>query len=443
MNLKTRVGLLAGAAALTLTGVGSAATAIDGRNDDLAQRLAAAEAKIAAMEASQNKDWLTEQRATEIKGLVQDVLADADTRASLLQAGMTSGYDKGFILGSQDGNYLFRINLLMQQRFILDWRDDSPGVDTTMYGFENTRSKFIFSGNLVNPTWYYRVDINLGSNGGGVFDSRTGTGNAYLGHNYENGWKIQMGSMKAPFLREELVEAQYQLAVERSNLNYVFTGGYADGLMVGYAGEQFRFNGMFSDGIFTGQTPVPASDTDFALTARGEFMLQGNWDQFEDFSNGKDDESGVLLGAALHYEDGESGTAAGETEIFGFTADASLEFGGANLFASLVWLDVETAPAPGISPFGLLVQGGFFFTDNWELFGRLEWSDFDVAGAEDLTIFTLGATRYFAGHNAKWTTDLGFGLEEVQVAAPITGWQVDGPTNDGQIVLRTQLQIMF
>ena len=78
MSLKTRVGLLAGATALTLTGVSVAGPA---SNDDVAQRLAAAEAKIAAMEAANNQNWLTEQRAAEIKGLVQDVLADADTRS--------------------------------------------------------------------------------------------------------------------------------------------------------------------------------------------------------------------------------------------------------------------------------------------------------------------------------------------------------------------------
>ena len=104
MSLTTRVGLLAGAAALTLTGISNARPAGETSNDDVAQRLAAAEAKIAAMEAAQNQSWLTEQRASEIRGLVQDVLADADTRASLLQTGMTAGYDNGAVIGSADGN---------------------------------------------------------------------------------------------------------------------------------------------------------------------------------------------------------------------------------------------------------------------------------------------------------------------------------------------------
>jgi hypothetical protein len=254
-----------------------------------------------------------------------------------------------------------------------------------------------------------------------------------------------MGSMKLPFTREELVDAQYQLAVERSNVNYLFgtlAGGYADGLMVRYAGEQLQFMGMFSDGANTGQSPWQVADTEYAITARGEFKFSGNWDQFKDFSNTKADDSGVLLGAALHFQHGERGTAAIETDSVGFTADASLEFGGANLFGEFIWIDTETG-AVDASPFGIVVQGGFFITDNWELFGRLEWADFDIPGSEDLTLFTLGATRYFSGHNAQWTTDVGFGFNEVQAAAPITGWRVDAPGEDTQIVLRTQLQILF
>jgi hypothetical protein len=62
-----------------------------------------AELRSTVQEFQAGDDWLTQQRADEIRGLVRDVLADADTRASLLQDGMTAGWDKGFFLGSADG----------------------------------------------------------------------------------------------------------------------------------------------------------------------------------------------------------------------------------------------------------------------------------------------------------------------------------------------------
>src|SRR5262245_495403 len=55
------------------------------------------DARISALEAEQNEQWLTQERAEQIKGLVRDVLADADSRVSMLQ-GLNTGYDNGFII---------------------------------------------------------------------------------------------------------------------------------------------------------------------------------------------------------------------------------------------------------------------------------------------------------------------------------------------------------
>ncbi len=445
MSLTTRVGLLAGATALTLTGVSFAGSTQDS-NDDQAQRIAALEAKIAAMENNQNKDWLTEQRATEIRGLVQDVLSDADTRASLLQSGMTSGYDNGFILGSADGNWLLKTNFLMQQRFIFNRQQDAATFDgdQTRYGFENTRSKFILSGHVVNPDWFYLVDINVGNNG----SERVGTGDAYLGYNYGNGFKIMMGSMKLPFMREELVDAQYQLAVERSNLNYLFTTGYSDALEVNWRNDKINVTGAFSDGFNEGQTiwsnGPGGGHAEFAFTGRAEFLASGTWDQFKDFTSPQGGETGILVGGAAHWEKGEFGTApASETEFFFLTGDISLEFGGANLYAAVVWDDINPQGGGSTNPWGFVIQGGVYLADTWELFGRYEWSDIDVPGASDLSIITIGVNKYFSGHNAKWTTDFGWGLDTVASPANITGFRPDAGDEDNQLVFRTQWQILF
>jgi hypothetical protein len=444
MCFTTRVGLLAGATALTLTGVSYGGPATESTDQDMAQRLAAAEAKIAAMEAAQNQTWLSEARATEIRGLVQDVLADADTRASLLQGGGTAGYDHGFVISDPSGNWLLRTNFLMQQRFIWNMRDDDGAVgviDANRYGFENTRSKFMLSGHVVNPDWYYRVDNNLSNNG----SDRTGMLNAYLGHNYGNGWKIQMGAMKLPILREELVESQYQLAVERSVLNYIYTGGYADGIMAIKSSDQWQFMAMFSDGINSGNTVWNTYDTEYALTGRLEWKASGTWDQFKDFTSAPGDASGILLGAAVHYQDGEYGTPATETQVTILTGDVQVEMGRFNGFAEIVWNDINSnaAGTSSINPFGFLVQGGFYLNDCWELYGRYEWSDFDISGADDLNIITAGVNYYFSGHNAKWTTDIGYSLDSLAFPNPITGFLPDAAGNDGQVVIRTQWQILF
>lgn len=462
MSLTTRVGFLTGVAAVTLAG--SAFADSDTSKDQLLERLAAAEARLAEIERADGDTWLTEQRSEEIKSLVYDVLADADNRASLLQTGMSGGYDNGFILSSGDGNWLLRTNLLMQQRFIYNNQDEEASEDTNRWGFENTRTKFILSGNVVNPQWFYRVDINVGSNSvvptfASILDTdpgfdvdetgRTGTLNAYLGYDFNNGWKLKAGSMKLPLLREELVEAQHQLTVERSNANYLFTTGYGDGVQIEYTGEQWRMWAMYSDGAGTGQSIWNAADTEFAITGRGEFLVSGTFEQFDDHTSPQGNTNGILIGGAGHYEKGESGGGSvsapfdlSELEIFVLTADVSFEFDGANIFAAVMYGDVSFGDFD-VNPWGVVVQGGVYLAPEWELFGRWEWTDYDIEDSDDLNIGTVGVTRYFAGHNAKWTTDVGFGIDNVLTPSTITGFRADSGDEDGQFVVRSQVQIYF
>jgi hypothetical protein len=446
MSLKTRAGLLTGAAALTLSAGAFGEDASTTRD----ARIASLEARIAELESANGNTWLTEKRADEIRAIVHDVLADADTRSSMLQSGMTAGYDDGAVIGSADGNWKLKTNIQLQERFV--WNhledDDDGGFagDSDRWGFENTRTKFILEGHVVDPSWFYSITINVGSNGGGgEGDSRTGTGNAYVGKDFGNGWKLMMGSMKAPFLREELVDSRYQLAVERSMLNYLFTTGYTDGLAVCYHAEQWGFAASYNDGAGTGQSIWSAYDTEYAFTGRVEFLASGTWDQFMDFTSAKGSENGMLFGGAVHWQNGEYGTAAIESETFTLTGDASLEFDGANIYGAFIWSDTDSGidGAEDPSPFGFVIQGGFYFTEDLEGFARYEWADLDTEGADDLSAVTIGVNKYFSGHNAKWTTDIGFGVDEVDFSpADLTGWRTDG-NDSGQIVVRTQWQLVF
>lgn len=443
MSLTKHVGLSGGAAMLALTSVCIAGNTETNTNAELQARLAAAEARLAELETQNGANWLTEQRAEQIRGLVDDVLADADTRSSLLQSGTSVGYDNGAIIGSADGNWLLRTNLLMQQRFMWNNQDMSPGGgDDDQWGFENTRTKFMLSGHVVNPDWFYRVDINVAGNG----NPREGTTNAYLGYNYGNGWMVRIGSMKAPFLREELVEAQHQLAVERSVLNYLFTAGYVDGIAVDYTQDKWRGTVSYNDGAGTGQTAYPGPDTEFAITGRAEWLLSGTWDQFDDFTSPPGGEQGWLLGVAGHYEEGEHGTAGVETDFWSITGDLSYEGGGWGAFLAVMYADFDfNGAASDVSPLGVVAQASFYLEDDWELFGRYEWADLDASGVEDVSLFTVGVNKYFAGHNSKWTTDVGFGVDALDgvVPSPLTGWGTDGADEDGQVLLRTQWQILF
>jgi len=477
-----RISLLAGAATLTLTGGSFADTSVEARNDELRSRIAQLEGRLANVEAQKSDNWLTERRADEIRSVVEDVLADADTRSSMLAQGMTAGYDDGAVISSADGNWLLRTNLLLQTRFMFNNQDSNPNgeSDSTRWGFEVTRAKFSLTGNVVSPDWFYRIDIETSSNAGVIGDERTGVLDAYAGYDFGNGWKMYGGQFKAPLLFEELVEDQYQQAVERSLVNYLYTGGYTQGIAVDYLGDQWHVVGSWNNGIndiaYGGGVGVGSgssaldSDTELAFTVRGEWLAMGTWDQFKDITSPQGEEMGVRVGAAAHVQTSESGgalpaaAALQRTELVVLAADVSVEFGGSNVYAQLSYsienyIAPNAGPAGGgvtAKPWGIVLGGGWYWAEDWEVFGRYEWSDRGALGSagnsDNINIITVGVNKYFAGHNAKWTTDIGIGLTTVDAGAgtptgtslaPVTGWRQDNSNGDGQVLIRTQLQILF
>lgn len=428
-------GSIALVGAITLAG---GAFAGEGATDaDLRSRVAELEARLATLQAQNGDQWLTEARAAEIRSLVQDVLADADTRTSLLQGG-TAGWDKGFFLASGDGKFKLKINGQLQFRYVFNHQDEDATEDTSRGGFENRRTKLTFEGHVVDPSWKYHVTGAFARDGGSFLLE-----DAYIAKDLGNGWELLVGQFKLPFMIEETISSKRQLAVDRSLVNEEYNQDRSQGVQMSYTADQFRFYVAYSDGFMTANTAALGYDTEWAFTGRAEVLLAGKWSQFRDFTSFKGEEFGFQLGGAAHYEKAEVGTAAGpEEKMFTWTVDAMLEFGGANLFAAIVGRHLDEA---NVDQYGFVIQGGFFVTDDVELFGRYEWSDFDVDGVEDLSVITVGVNKYWDKHNIKWTTDLGYGLDTVSspFSASGVGWRSDAGDEDGQIVFRTQLQLLF
>ena len=466
---------LAAVAALTLTGMSTAGTDAHDADRQLRDRIAELEAKsarddariammegrLSELEAGESDEWLTRQRAEAIRHVVQDVLADADTRASLLAQGLTAGYDDGFVIASSDGNWLLRTNLLMQPRWVLSEQSGSP-TDDSRWGFEVARTKFILSGTVIQPDWFYKVEIEVGAvntaptdlAGLPVGEVRTGLLDAYAGYDFGQGWKFWIGTFKTPLLREELVASQYQLAVERSVVNYVYTGGRTDGIVAEYRNAEFGFvgsynnginDGVYGGGVMTGGTdPITAATTDLAFTFRGEWLMDGDWVDVSEFTSLRGRETAMMLGGAVHYQIADDdATGVSDLDLLLLTLDFSGEFSGASIFASFIYAHADASPGTDADALAIVLQGGYYFADTWEAFGRYEWSDTDTLAPDDISILTIGFNKYLAEHNAKWTTDFGIGFDPVPFGVPVTGWRADSPTNDHQVVVRSQLQILF
>ncbi|MCI0677200.1 MAG: OprO/OprP family phosphate-selective porin [Phycisphaerales bacterium] len=478
-------------AALAVLSIGATAVRTDARPDDelarqvqeLRERLAAQQATLEAQQSQIQSqadeieklrgqvpgDWLTEQRAEEIRGLVTEVLADADTRASLLQGGAIAGHDgKNFFIGSSDGNFLLKVGGQIQPRYIANFRDNAPIVfggppaDDDEFGFQIRRVKLFFDGHVFDPKLTYRVQVAANRDTGGL-DLEEGI----IGYATNDELRLFVGRFADPLLRDSFTSNSRQLAVERSITSYVFAANdnYTEGFGADWRpGEAWRFRATLNDGIGSGNPGGTGNDfandtTDFAVTGRVDWKVAGNWKQMDDYAAWSGEPTAVFIGAALHYEVAETGdnqlAAPGFDDFFVYTLDGSIEMGGFNAFAAIIGQQVNTIAIPNLNNFGFLVQAGYMIVpDKVEPFARYEPVDIDNA-PEELGIITAGLNYYWHANTVKFTADVVYCLDPVTNATTfgalgatgtgLTGLGLlpDNPASDGQVAVRAQFQLLF
>jgi hypothetical protein len=316
--------------------------------------------------------------------------------------------------------------------------------------FEVRRAKLEFSGNIYSKDLKYKIKGAFDRNSG-TFDLEDGYGEYVLG----NGWAFKWGQYKPAFNPEETISSSKQLAVDRSVVNEITNLGFSQGVELSYENDTVAFAFGFTDGATLSPAGTAGSrantrfnnDTnEYAFNARIDALLAGAWKQFDDFTSWSTDETGVKIGAGIFYQDGEYGTGADEIKWLQWTLDAQIEFGGANLFGSVVGRhsDANSNATTEFDQYGFVIQGGYHFVpDKWEVFGRYEWFDFDGATGDDYSAVTVGFNYYFHKHDWKWTTDLVWNLNEVPFSVTGVGLLSDAATDEDQIALRSQVQVLF
>lgn len=439
--------------------------ALERDNDGLRQ-------EVTRLQHENGDPWLTEQRAAEIRSLVTDVLADADARSSLQANGLTAGWNDGFFLASPDGRFRLQADGQIQFRYIFNVRDTGQfeQFDKHRGGFENTRTRLTLRGHVFGPQFSYLVRGGFSRGGGGSaegeFDEPPGGSfrlyDAWIRLQLDDLWALRFGQFKLPFMREELVASSRQLLVERSLINEMMSLGRSQGIELAFAGDWLRWNLAFSDGMSDNlvglgllantqgaNSPWNIETAEYAVTTRAEWLVAGEFRQFDEFTSRPGDPFGVLVGAAGHIQQREFGLAGNDNSVLGLTADVSVAFGGANLFASASYIYVDNEQFGLFDIFGAVVQGGVYVAPKTEVFARGEFGYIDsrnsIIDPDNLWLATIGVNQYFDGHDLKFTADFGIGIDDVSQfwVTDITGWRADGTNTAPQWVIRTQFQLLF
>jgi hypothetical protein len=366
------------------------------RLEALEKRNAQLQQEVVDLKAESGERWLTEERAAEIRGIVQDVLADAGERASLQSSGMTAGWDDGFFLSSPDGRFRMNISGFSQARWVWsEMRQSLPQgaadfpTNLTATGFDLPNTQLWIDGHIFSPDVTYMVkarfanetpsDFRLqGAGEPGGFIQYGGDGgqlqlmDAWVRIALTDEWSFRAGQFRSPYSRDFLVLEQYQMAVARSVIAEHYSIGYTQGLELEYLTDEMRWRLSVNDGgndyLFgpvqvVGSQPWNSTWEDqpakWAVTSRFEWKGAGAWRQFDQFTSPEGTDPGWLFGIAFNLQ----GTNPTETlpaanlgpflpnssgqanDWFGITADYTMLLGGASLYVAGYWNYVSSHSA--------------------------------------------------------------------------------------------------
>lgn len=451
-----------------LAGVGGQANAQDDL-DKVKSEMDKLRSEVAALRAQQQGDWMTDARRKEIKGLIDDVLADANKRGSVTGSKLLAGIDeKGKVfLKSDDGNFTMNFSGQIQFRYI--WNSlDTDNASTTrasdsLSGFQMRRVKFGVKGEVGDGWGYY---LKFSGQRALSDSSELGAGDVYFSDAYitkdlGDGWSLLAGVAKLPFARQELISSTRQVGVDRGLVTEFFTLNRSDMVQLSHSTGDFKYAIALSDGGNASFSAAQAdASNDFAATGRVDWLAVGDdWGASKHAFGGVDNDA-LFVGAAVHYEQAE-GSAAGLPESgLAWTVDALYKTGSWGLTAAIFGNHTDNSTASDSDQYGLMAQADYKLNKKWDVFARWEMIDDDGVSStatSELEALTFGVNHHFS-KNVKFTGDIvwiyagdnptadgnfpyggelssGLGLSSTAFTA--------ADDHDDQIALRLQLQLLF
>ncbi|MFO0782897.1 MAG: porin [Phycisphaerales bacterium] len=449
--------------------------------------------EIKQLKTERGENWLSAERAEQIREIMRDALADAGTRASLEGDHATAGYDKNFFIQSADGNYKLAIRGQLQTRFAFTHVDPQvvAGVDQSEneYGFEIRRLKLFFQGHVVDPSWKYQIELSLERNGAVSGATQISLENAYIQKMLGDGMFVLVGQWLNQFNQEEMVSSAAQQMVERSLVNQYFAVKWVEGAQFGIQQDWWRGWASYNDGGANRDIQIVQAEnlTEWSLTGRVEFKLAGSWDQFATYQGWIGSDFAMMIGAGINWQRGTgvqgirntvgNGTLPGApgggegVTLLTYTTDLNLRGSGWSVSAEFLGNAIYNfAPTPVLSgtpqSYGVVVQGGVFLVPTFETTLRYEglWVTNGVSNAttpnalnnQTLNIVTAGFNWYISKNTLKFSMDGGYAFNTVRFSSGLFGEGISGaewrPTLNaataqngapGEVVIRTQLQLLF
>ena len=377
------------------------------------------------------------------------------------------GYDNGFFIKTDDDKYKLKIGGQLQTRFEY-FGEDTDGVDPR-YAVSIPRARLKISGNVFTPALRFEVMPDFGKGAPALKD-------AWADAELVQGWLIlRVGQTKRPFSRQQLASSSALEMNDTAITDKLFGAGYDLGVMFhNDYGKSPAFEWAFGffngtgdkpwfkskvetdlatadDGTQSATTTIDEKKTAFtnipdrfrpAIVARVGYNYGGIKAYSEADLEGGPLRLGVGLSgqADLNTDDQGKGAVKGDLDFILKAHGFSLS--GAGYVSSAQKADKDWAEQE-LSALGAHVQAGYVVSGLVQPVLRYavvdptdKYADSDFFKFNREQEILGGLAFYFFKHNAKWQTEGGALLRNVNDAG-------GGTSDHTDTVVRTQFQLAF
>jgi len=360
-------------------------------------------------------------------------------------------FGKGIInYTAKDGSWSTKMTMRFQTLYTYGHNvSENLGITGSYSNFMIRRARLKFTGHAYSPKLKYKLELGQSSRDVGGFTTKSENKNApglvfdaVVKWNFAKGLYFWAGQTKLPGNRERVISSGSLQLVDRSLLNSNFNVDRDMGIQLHH---KWKIGNMvikekvaLSQG--EGRDIVINNLGGYSYTPRVEILPFGEFD-----SKGKDDYSGSSLKRTKKYKlalaggfdwndraartGGHGGSFLVNDSKLGYHTsnittifiDMIMKYKGWSLMAEYANRTAENAIAKNIdgSKTGKVVMeglsynvmGGYLFSRNWEITGRYTTVDYAnqytlETGKTDVTQYTVGLSKYLAGHKLKVQADV-------------------------------------
>ena len=352
-------------------------------------------------------------------------------------------FGKGlFNLIGQDSTWTMKVGLRFQTLATSKW-DVNNGLSNPESSMLIRRSRLKFDGFAFSPKLKYKVELGLSNRDQSGASKYTSNAPRYildavLKWNFSGNFVLWFGQTKLPGNRERVISSANLQQVDRSLLNSRFTIDRDIGVQLRHhfnLTDTFLVKEIFSIAQGEGRNITTGNVGGHQYTTRVELFPFGNFKSKGDYkgSDLKFEPSPKLsLGVAYDFNNNASKTRSNQgsymlndtgfysTNISTLFVDAMYKHQGFSLMAEYANRTADDAFAKNSDGSltgdevqvgnGLNIQTGYLLSKTVELSGRYTNISLDkeITGKGSENQYTLGLSKYIAGHSLKVQTDLSY-----------------------------------